>query len=417
MREFNVALLTVGLLVLLVGLASGYLQRRSILSEPLVALTVGCALGPLGFGLLRPQGWGNPFAILEEVTRLTLALSLISTALRLPRHYLRRHWRPLAVMLGVVLPLSWLVVGGLGILLGFSPLLALLIGAVAAPTDPVLAGAIVSGETAQRNIPGRVRHLLSAESGANDGLAYPLALLPILLLHRPVPAAFREWLLHVVLWEVVGAAGLGALLGWLAGHVRCLMRPGRVDELDLTSVGAFAFVVLAGTKLLGMDGVFAVFVAGVTLRATQPQLKETQGTQEALNRFFVLPVFALLGLLLPWREWTELGWCGGALALGALLVRRLPFLLALRPGLSPLHRSRDAWLLGWFGPIGVGALFYATLGLRETGSRVPWTVGSLFVVTSIVLHGLSATPLTHAFGHAEKRSRASAPQSGARDQS
>lgn len=402
MREFNVALLVVGALVLVVGLASGYLQRRSVLSEPLIALLIGVVLGPLGFGVLRPRGWGDPLAILEEVTRLTLALSLMSTALRLPRGYLRGHWRPLALMLGVVMPLSWLVVGGLGAWLGLPPLIALLVGAVAAPTDPVLAGAIVSGEAARQNIPGRVRHLLSAESGANDGLAYPLALLPILLLHRPAAEALSEWLLRVVLWEVLGSAALGVLLGWLAGWARCVVRPGQPDEIDLTSVGALAFVILAGTKLLGMDGVFAVFVAGVTLKATQPQLERAQGTQEALNRFFVLPVFVLLGLLLPWREWVALGWAGVTLALGALVLRRLPLVLALRPLIAPLHRPRDALLLGWFGPIGVGALFYAALGQRETGSLLPWTVGSLLVVASVVAHGLSATPLTRAFGQAER---------------
>lgn len=108
----------------------------------------------------------------------------------------------------------------------------------------------------------------------------------------------------------------------------------------------------------------------------------------------MLPVFALLGLMLPWREWAALGWKGTLPALSVLL---------LRPLLSPLHRVRDALLIGWFGPIGVGSLFYATLARRETGGELPWTVGSLLVVASVVAHGLSATPLTRAQERAAAR--------------
>ena len=411
MQEFNIALLTVGALVLVVGFTAQHLQSRSPLSEPLIALLAGILIGPLGFGWLRPAGWGNPLAIMEELTRLTLALSLITAALRLPGGYLRRAWKPLAIVLGIIMPLSWLFTAGLGMLLGLPLLAALLIGAVSAPTDPVLAGAIVSGQTAQQNIPSRLRWLLTGESGANDGLAYPLVLLPVLLLTQPLGAALWGWLLRVVLWEVLGAALLGAVLGVVLGRLWHSLRPGKPNEIDLTSVGALAFAVLAGTKLLGTDGLLAVFVAGTALRVTRPQLKETQGAQDALNRFFVLPVFVLLGLMLPWQAWLEYGWHGPAFVVAALLLRRLPLMLLLRSIISPLHRVRDAWLLGWFGPIGVGALFYAALAVRQTGQQWPWTLGSLLVVSSVVAHGLSATVFTQWFGRAQRR--AGAPEDSA----
>lgn len=409
MTEFNIALLTVGLLVLLVGLASEWLQSRSVLSEPLIALVLGTLLGPLGFGWLSPQGWGDEFAITEEVARVTLALSLVGTALRLPRGYLRGHGRSLAMMLGAVMPLMWLVMAGLGVLVGLPLVTALLVGAVVTPTDPVIASAIVAGKTAQNNIPSRLRHLLSAESGANDGLAYPLVLLPILLLTRPAGEVLGVWLGRVVAWEVLGAALIGAGLGWLTGRLLQWVRPGQPDAVHLTSVGAFAFTVLAGAKLLVTDGVFAVFVAGVVLVATSTNLARTGGIQEALNRFFVLPVFALLGLLLPWQAWLGLGWRGPVLVLGALLLRRLPVVLALRRLVPALRDRRDALLIGWFGPIGVGALFYGALAQRETGLTLPWTVGSLLVVASVVAHGLSATPLTRWFGRSRQAGAGEVP--------
>lgn len=414
MQEFNIALLSVGLLVLLVGLLSNRLKQRSLLSETLVALVAGVALGPLGFGLLRPDGWGNDMEIMEELARLTLALSLISTALRLPRGYLRTHWRALAMMLGVVMPLMGLVVGTLGIaLLGLPPLMAAILGFLAAPTDPVIASAIVTGDAAKTNIPARLRQVLSAESGANDGLAYPLVLLPILLLSAgPLGQTLVHWFLQVILWEVIGAGVLGALLGLACGRLLRRTRPGKLDEIHLTSVGAIAFVTLAGTKLLGTDGLFAVFLAGVTLKATWGELAETTETQEALNRFFVLPIFVLLGLMMPWNAWLALGWPALWLVIGTLLLRRLPAVLLLGRWIAPIQRSRDAALLGWFGPIGVGALFYATLAVRKTGSDLPWTLGSLLVVASVVVHGLSATPFTRWFGARERSGETSSRQEG-----
>lgn len=347
MREFNIALLTVGLLVLLVGLLSDRLRERSLLSETLVALAAGVALGPLGSGLLRPQGWGNDMEIMEEVARLTLALSLISAALRLPRGYLRGHWRAPAMMLGVVLPLMGLVVGTLGVaLLGLPPLMAAILGFLAAPTDPVIASAIVTGGAARKNIPARLRQLLSAESGSNDGLAYPFVLLPILLMRGPAEGALEQWFVRVILWEVIGAAALGALIGLASGWLLRRARPGKLDEIHLTSVGAIAFVTLAGTKLLGTDGLFAVFLAGLALKATWGELAQTSETQEALNRFFVLPVFVLLGLTLPWNDWVALGWPALWLVIGTLLLRRLPAVLLLGRWIAPIQRSRDAALLG-----------------------------------------------------------------------
>lgn len=406
LTEFNVALLIVGALVLLVGTASERIKGASVLSGPIIALLVGVAAGPLGFGWLRPQEWGDQYAILEEVARVTLALSLVSVALRLPHGYIRGNWRPLAVMLGVVMPLMWLAMGVLSAwLLGLTPLVAALVGAVVTPTDPVIADSIVTGSLAKEAIPARLRHLLSAESGANDGLAYPLVLLPILLLTLAWPQALETWAWRVVAWEVLGAALLGAAVGALAGYGLRRVQLQQPDDILLTTARALALVTLAGGKLLGTDGIFAVFVMGVVLKGTCGRFAETQGTQEALNRFFVLPAFALLGLMLPWRDWVALGWGGPALAVGALLLRRLPFVLALRPLISPLHHVRGALLLGWFGPIGVGALFYATLALRETGNRLPWTVGSLLVVASVIAHGLSATPLTRRFGQAQERDR------------
>ena len=130
---------------------------------------------------------------------------------------------------------------------------------------------------------------------------------------------------------------------------------------------------------------------------TEDQTQEER-MQEAVNRFFVLPVFVLLGLALPWEGWLELGWAGLLLVAAVLLLRRLPAVLAVTPILPQARGLRDALFLGWFGPIGVAALFYASLSLREIGAEDVWVVGSLAICASILVHGVSAAPLTRLYG-------------------
>jgi NhaP-type Na+/H+ or K+/H+ antiporter len=135
----------------------------------------------------------------------------MGVAMRLPNRYIFRQWKSVAVMLGLVMPLMWLVSELLSFwLLPIGSLwVALLIGAVVTPTDPVVASSIVTGDLAEENIPGHVRHILSAESGSNDGLAFPLVMLPILFLTRP-EGALTHWLTYTLLWEVLAAVLIGA---------------------------------------------------------------------------------------------------------------------------------------------------------------------------------------------------------------
>lgn len=402
MDTLNIGLLCIGLLVLVLGLLSERL-KRSLLSTPMLALAVGVLLGPEVTGLLEISKWGNEQTILEQAARLTLAISLMGIALRLPRRYPLTQWRSLAVLLGPLMVLMWLVSGLLVfVLLGLPFWVAMLVGAVITPTDPVVASSVVTGGVAERNLPARLRHLLSGESGANDGLAYPLVFLAVLMLEHPVGGALEEWVLKVVLWEVGVAVVLGATVGYGAGWL--LEKAESKETIGKTSFLAYtlalSLAVVGGAKLIGTDGVLAVFAAGLafSLAVRDSERSEEESAQEAVNNFFMLPAFVLLGLALPWEGWMELGWPALALVLAVLLLRRLPALLVLSPLVSGLRGRGDALFYGWFGPIGIAALFYATLALRETGVEEAWTVGSLAICASVVAHGVTAAPLTLRYG-------------------
>jgi sodium/hydrogen antiporter len=395
-----VSLAAVGGLLLLLGMLGGLLKERTPVSEPLIALIAGVLIGPGALGLLDLADLGNQTLILEEAALVTLGVALVGVALRLPIGYSSSNWRLLFVLLGIVMPLMWIVGGLLAyLILGVPFWVAVLIGAIVTPTDPVVASSIVAGGVAERNLPARLRHAISSESGFNDGLALPFVVLPVLVLTEPPGEVLGHWLTHTILLEIVGGAALASLMGYLAGKtLRWAERKETMERTSLLTISlALSLSVLGVTELLHLNGVLAAFVAGIVFNfAGSSDAKESQEEiQEAISRFFDLPIFVLLGMALPWQGWLDLGWRGPLLVVAVLVLRRLPTVLALRPLLRPLRgRARDVLFLGWFGPIGAAALYYATFSLRETGIEEAWVVGSLIICASVVIHGVSATPLT-----------------------
>jgi NhaP-type Na+/H+ or K+/H+ antiporter len=404
LTELYVSLAAVGGLLLLLGMLGGVLKERTPVSEPLVALISGVLIGPAAFGLLDLAALGDQTVILEETALVTLGVALVGVALRLPVGYASTHWRLLVVLLGIVMPLMWLTGGLLAyLLLGLPIWVAVLIGAIVTPTDPVVASSIVAGGVAERNLPAKLRNAISAESGFNDGLALPFIALPVLVLTELPGEALTHWLTHTILLEITAGAALAALMGYAAGKtLRWAEANETMERTSLLTISlALSLTVLGVTELLHLNGVLAAFVAGVVFNwAGSSDAKESQeDIQEAISRFFDLPIFVLLGMSLPWEGWLELGWKGPALVAAVLLLRRLPAVLALRPFLSPLRGStKDVLFLGWFGPIGAAALYYAAFALRETGIEEVWVVGSLIICASVLVHGVTATPLTKLYG-------------------
>ncbi len=403
MNELYVSLAAVGGLLLVLGMLGGLLKERTFVSEPLIALLAGVLLGPAVFGLLDLADLGNQTVILEEAALVTLGVALVGVALRLPVGYTSSNWRLLVVLLGIVMPLMWLASGLLVyLILGLPFWVSVLIGAIVTPTDPVVASSIVAGGVAERNLPASLRHAISAESGFNDGLALPFVVLPVLVLTEPPGEALSHWLTHTVLLEIAAGAVLAAVMGYLAGKtLRWAERKETMERTSLLTISlALSLTVLGVTELLHLNGVLAAFVAGIVFNfAGSSDAKESQEEiQEAISRFFDLPIFVLLGMAIPWEGWIGLGWSGLLLGVAVLLLRRLPAVLTLRPLLGPLRKGYDVLFLGWFGPVGAAALYYAAFSLRETGIEEVWVVGSLIICASVMVHGVTATPLTKLYG-------------------
>ena len=390
MEQLHLGYALVGGLAVVLAAVSGRIRDLPF-SEPLLALLLGVLVGPQVLGLIEiPDGARS--TLLLEVARILLAVSLIGVALRYPVRHLRPVVTPTAVLVTVgMLGMAALSAGLAWLVLGVPVLLALLIGACISPTDPVLASSVVTGKPAEEHLPASTRQLLSAESGTNDGLALPLVLIGIALVAR-------ESVGHAALdglYQVGVGVAVGVVVGLLAGKaVSYALRHSDVSEgASLVFTLVLAVAVLGVARVLDADGVLSVFVAGLAYNRTvaDDEVGPQNTIDEGINRYVVLPLFLLLGIELPWSQWADLGWAAIAFPLAVLLLRRLPVLLALA---RPLRlRLRDAVFLGWFGPVGVSALFYLTFS-EDEGVSDPrlWAAGSLVVVASTVAHGLSAAP-------------------------
>ncbi|WIB33260.1 MULTISPECIES: cation:proton antiporter [unclassified Curtobacterium] len=394
--QLDVVLAVFAGIVVAVSAVSLLLQRFSV-PAPLVALVAGVVAGPFALHLIDLDDFGvDPNVLLRESARLTLTVGLAGVALRLPHGYWRRNIRWVASAIGVGMLVMFAVSAGiLWLSLGSGLLFALLVGAIMTPTDPIVTTPVVTGSLAKQNIPDRVRFNISSESGINDGLGYPFVLLPVLLLTRPTDDAWRSFLVETFLHEVVGAVLAGAVLGWLGGQLYKRARHRGLMESSsyLGFVIPFAITVLGAARVLGTDGVLAVFVAAAVFGQVIPQADEEQEglIDDVVNRFLILPVFVLVGVAAPLAAWVGLGWAGAAGVLGALLLRRLIAVWAMRPLIAPLHGRRETLFMSWFGPVGVSALLYATTAAERTGDQRVVPVILFAITCSVVVHGLTST--------------------------
>ncbi|GHA56255.1 cation:proton antiporter domain-containing protein [Pontibacter akesuensis] len=401
-NEINIIVAILGGLVLVLGLGSKKLEKHPI-PATLVALLIGILLGPEVLDIIDPATLGGKSTILEHSARLVLGIGLVSVALRIPKAYPRQNWRQLILLIGLGMLLMWGISTLLVyLILGIPFWLAALIGAIIAPTDPIAASPIVTGPVAKKNLPERLRNAISFESGANDGLSYLFVFLPLLMLTRPEDEALSHWLTTTLLWEVLGATVFGLLLGYVAAKLLNAAEKRDMIQKDWRLVFTVALSLLAvgAGRLIKSDEVLVVFAAGAAFVqvVTEEERGEEERGQEAVNRFFSYPIFALLGTAIPWSGWHELGWSGLLLVAAVLLLRRPPVLLLLKPMLPSIKSTKDALFLGWFGPVAVAAIYYASMAEHKLKEPLVWDVVSLVICASVVIHGISSTPLSRLYG-------------------
>jgi NhaP-type Na+/H+ or K+/H+ antiporter len=349
--------------------------------------------------------WIDPFGdaqIIEHLAEFAVIVALFGTGLKLERALTPRPWYLLARLLGIVMPLTIAAVTLFAnAVMGLSLGAAIVLGATLAPTDPVLGGDVGVGPPGEDD-EQEAHVVLTAEGGLNDGLAFPFIFLGAFVAARGGSDWVGEWLAADVLFGVVIGVVIGAGFGYLiaASMVWLRDRDLLAPALDgWVAVGA-VLVVYGVAEVGGGYGFLAAFAAGLAFRRYEyghELNRRVHDGAEMVEKFSELALILLLGSLVTIGGVSEIGLSGWLLVPLLLLVIR-PLATALAFVGSGLP-SGDRAFIGWFGIRGIGSLYYVAVALglgilsADEAQTVFWTVAACIVV-SIVVHGVTATPLS-----------------------
>jgi sodium/hydrogen antiporter len=394
-----------GLAVFAAVAALSHQQERAF-SAAAIYLGIGLA----GALLIEGLGvkWLDPVAdakVVEHLAEIAVIVALFATGLKVDRDIRDvRSWSAVARLLLIALPLTIAVVALWGsTVMGLGLAAAIGLGAILAPTDPVLAGDVGIGPPGEEEHEAEPNFALTAEAGLNDGLAYPFVLLAVFVGLEPGAGWLGTWALADVGYAIVGGVLIGAAAGFGAAALIAPLRQRDllVRHLDGWMAIAVVLTVYGLTEIAGAYGFIAAFVGGLAFRRYEQGHEMHRGihdSAETVEKFGELSLILLLGSL------VTLDGLGAPRLEGWLLVPLL--LLVVRPlvafvslaGTRPLPRLRERCFVAFFGVRGIGSLYYGAVlvgsGALSGGeaATVFWTMAAV-VIVSIFLHGVSASPL------------------------
>ena len=422
--------------LLLMALASSYLRNLPITTSTLY-LALGVALGPVGIGIVSLDMLDASLYV-ERIAEIAVIVALFIGGLKLRLRWHDPAWRAAVWLAG---PVMVLTIGGIAafahIGLGLSPAASLLLGAVLAPTDPVLASAVAVTDADDHD---RMRYGISGEAGLNDGMAFPFVVLALAWeVHGGAGSWLGEWALVRLLWAIPVALALGYALGRFVGWIAIRLR---TRQRDVTAPSDLLALALIGISYVAADAIHAwgflsVFAAGLGLRTAevsvvtnnphpdaplasdddplshppaealvaarvepkaleQPAVaagvlvSETLSFGDTIERLVEVGMIVVIGIALATH------WDPRAIPLAAVLffvIRPLAAraLLTFTPTTRP-----QRWLMAWFGIRGIGSLYYLGYALRQdAGAAAEQIIGLTIsvVALSIVIHGITSTPL------------------------
>jgi NhaP-type Na+/H+ or K+/H+ antiporter len=307
------------------------------------------------------------------------------------------------VLLAIVMPLTIAAIALFATqAMGLSFAAAVLLGAILAPTDPVLAGDVGLSPPGESDDARDPQFSLHTEAGLNDGLAAPFVLAGVLIATEGGTGWIGSWILTDLLYAIAVATAVGAASGYgiAAATVRLRDRQFLSHDFDAFVALGAVLLVYGAVEALGAYGFLAVFWAGFTFRRYEYEHEVNRRVHDGADEYaklFELAAILVLGSMVTLEGLQEPGVAGWLLAPLLLVVIRPAIVLPLSTG--SLLSWGQRLFLAWFGVRGIAALFYAAYVAHsgalsaEEATTVFWTTLAV-VMVSIVVHGVSASPLT-----------------------
>ena len=395
MDVYILDLLVIGLLLLIVTLGSGWIARLP-LSFALIYLLVGIFLGPYGIHLiqLRPDA-----EFLERLTEFVVIVSLFSCGLKMNRNLYLGAWRSTIRLIGFLMPISIFAIAAVGhwlLNMDWGP--AILLGAILAPTDPVLASEVQISDLEDRD---ELRFGLTSEGGLNDALAFPFVYFGIYSLKDSNwDNWFKQWVLVDLIWAIAAGLVMGIVVAKAVVWIDKKMQKLETVDALMEDFVALSIILLTYslTEIVNGYGFLAVFVAGIVAQRSyrNPEKRHSQlEFTEQLEKLMEVGTILLLGSLLRWP--AIFAHAGEALLVAGLLIFVIRPVGAWISTIGARLRPVTRWLYGWFGIRGVGSIYYLCYafgnGLKDQlGEQIAW-ITYITIVISVVIHGISSTPI------------------------
>ena len=421
---FTLGCIIVGLLLIAMTLGGSFIARLP-LSAAMLYLCVGMAMGPAGLGLLKLDAMKN-VALLERLTEVAVLVSLFTSGMKLELSLPDRRWRIPVQLASLAMVVTVAAITAVGYwLMGLSLGASVLLGAILAPTDPVLASDVQVTDPGDRD---RLRFGLTGEGGLNDGTAFPFVMLGLGLLglHDLGDSGWRWWAIDV-LWAVTGGLALGYLLGTLVGRGILYLRMRHHEALGSDEFIALGLIALTyGLALLTQTyGFLAVFAAGLALRrideprsvaptptartdelssaekqasgagAPAHMMRQVQRFNSQLESFLEVAIVLAVGVLVTTVKFRiEVLWF---VPLLFLVIRPLAVTVGLVGLLGSEVKTPQRRLMGWFGIRGIGSLYYLLYAISHkiepALAHHLLSITLAVVMASVIAHGISVTPL------------------------
>ncbi|PNP82664.1 hypothetical protein FNYG_03895 [Fusarium nygamai] len=461
LSELNIVLGVLGAFMVLYGIISVKIKQAWYLGEALPAVFFGVVLGPIAAKFIESEKWGSAeagqtSAITLGLTRVMIGVQLVIAGYQLPAKYGLTRWKEMALCLLPIMTVMWLCTTAciMVTIPNLTLLTALVIGSCVTCTDPILSQAVAKGPFADKYVTRPLREIISAEAGANDGFGFPFLMLATYLIQHAenppaaagavaegvsgvdtghalmaragevgrlgggVGVALVNWFVETWLYTIVLSIAYGAVVGYgSCKGVKFALKSKWIDEesyvLFPTALGLFT---IGTCGAIGTDDLLACFVAGLALNWDGNYLRETERRHDEVNSCVDVLLnfggFMYIGAILPWGDFhdptgTGITWAKLiGLGLLVLVFRRLPAIFAFYKLMPDVCTNwKEALFMGYFGPIGAGAVFYVEHARHlfphegegdeeETNLvRAMGPVVYFLVLFSIIVHGLSIPAL------------------------
>ena len=382
----------------------------------------------LGLGLvaalaveLLDLAWIHPIddaELLARLSELAVIIALFGTGLKLDRPFTRLAWAGVGRLLIVAMPLTIAGVALFGhAAMGLTFGAAVVLGAVLAPTDPVLAGDIGVGPPGDED-EHEPNFSVTGEAGLNDGLALPFLFAGLFMIAPGASGEWLgEWLLADVLYAIAAGVGIGAVVGFCTAALAVRLRDRRLlaERFDGWLAIPTVLLIYGLAETAGAYGFLAAFAGGLAFRRYERSHEQHAKVHEGAE---VVEKLGELAVILTFGSMLSVAGLGVPGVSGWLLVPLL--LLVIRPlavGISLIGSAipgRERLFVAWFGVRGIGSIYYAALVASATelaaedAQLIVWTTFAC-VAISILVHGVTAAPLSERWlpGPGEKPSSAS----------